>query len=292
MNSNTKFYESIVKTVEIYNSFSSEMNFHWTEWKNSEQIEIIAKKDPIKGRSLYLDELFQKIQFVALIGIIRSTDWAKSIKLGIENNNYMAFSSSLRGALESAGDIYYSLNTAPNILASNFALFQSVFDGTLPKNTAVIAEKLEKLLLHFVWATRQSKKNMKSVENYEVALFNSDYIKNLDKNGSYKLLDLYKVLCNISHPAHYTVLGLVKTENNETILKSDYNETWIDFLTTQYSTSYKKIIETPFSLCLMTLWFLNRFKNNSFFSPFVENFNFENNTTWVELNKKMNNNKS
>jgi hypothetical protein len=277
------FLDSLDSAIDSYGDFSQHYKNQWDLWTEDSKLKEIAEQNLRLGMQTYWEELCQKIQFSSFAGICRTIDWLKGMKLGINEENYLVFSSSFRGALESAGDIWYSFSTIPNLLVDYMVDIDSIFKCTYPEKSALTAVNLEELLIHFGWG-RKTKSEEPAIHKNRT---NTDYIKCLDENNEFKLLELYDELCHISHPAHYTVMGLFQEEYEKLSFKEDYNRQWINYLINKYSKSYLKIINSPINICLISLWCLNQFKIESFHTPIANSFKFDMSPSWIELANKV-----
>jgi hypothetical protein len=283
MTKHKPFLDSLDFAIDSFGDFSQYYKIQWDLWTENSKLKEIAEQKLRISMQTYWEELCQKIQLSSFAGISRTIDWLKGMKLGINEENYLVFSSSFRGALESAGDIWCSFSTIPNLLVDHMVDIDLIFKGTYPEKSVLTAETLEKLLIHFGWGRKTKSKEPSIHKNRS----NTAYIKCLDENDEFKLLDLYNELCHISHPAHYTVLGLFQEEDEKVSFKEDYNSQWINYLINKYSQSYCKIINNPINICLISLWCLNQFKIKSFHTPIANSFKFDMNPSWIELANKV-----
>lgn len=155
-------------------------------------IKNLFEGDISNNMKIYWKEMLFRIHFIATSSILRNAEWIKGILFGLEENNTMIFSSSLRGLLEAVTDSFYSLESVPTGLALNYKKIMQALEGNM--NRTFHAETLEKTLIHYEFASREGKDEDK-------ALSANAYIKEYDECSKVDTKKLYIQLCGIVHPA-------------------------------------------------------------------------------------------
>lgn len=218
---------------------------------------IFESNDFKRYNKVYWEEILLRSHYSSTVSILRHEKWLKGVILSIEKNNYILFCSSLRGFLESVTDSYYSLLNVPFDLSNNFYNINLAIKGELEQ--LFISQELEETLIHFQFAkkVRKSDKN----PDYLKALTTTEYINIFSPNEDKKIKDLYKLLCEVVHPASESVNLFNRTikvdddlEYTTTDLMSDegkINEVISNF-SNEISQLLKLSINTPF-ICLKIL---------------------------------------
>lgn len=204
-------------------------------------LSILFEKNGLKKQNqIYWKEILLRSHYASTISLLRNEKWLKGIILSIEESNYILFSSSLRGFLESVTDSYYSLLNTPFDLANNFYNIKLAVEGNL--ETPFSFQRLEESLIHFQFAKR-AKKNDGNLD-YHKALSTTKYIDFFDKHSDKKVKNLYKSLCEVVHPTSESVEYF--TRNVRVDETSEYTITDLtldDFRINEMVDNYKKEIE-------------------------------------------------
>jgi hypothetical protein len=173
-----------------------------------EEYSAQLRKDPSEGSKIYWTEIINNAHAASLMSMYRHKLWISGIVEAYNNNNYLIFSASIRGLLESVSDSNYSLRRVPHFLEQFSGEIEKAIKKLNEFHSAsmedfkfTICSDLEEDLLHFIYARRLSRKN--SDPNYHNAQTNTNYINTLDNT---KFLDLYSDLCQITHPAMPSVM--------------------------------------------------------------------------------------
>ncbi len=205
-----EFLDTLQQYTKMFSGISKAIQ---AEYRLADKdISVLDYEDHEDFQYSYWVKILEMVHLSSIAGILRTLDWLNGISLGIERENYLVFASSFRGALESAGDIWYSLNKVPYTLAQNYTNISLALNKQTTGKT-YISTDLEELLIHFNWA-RVLDRNEMSPDSH-MAKSNRYYIEALEKTGGANLLNLYAELCQITHPAHYTVQGLFQqTDTN------------------------------------------------------------------------------
>ena len=255
-------YEDITKGIEQtkYEYMENESYF-------SQYIQQLSDGDIRESQRVYWKELLLRTHFAAVASMIRAKKWLRGAVVGVDENNLMIFSSSLRGYLESVVDTYYSLQSIPTGLALNYKKIKAALDGEL--NCTFVSNELESKLLHFQYAS----KNKKQPKDKR-ALTNAAYIKLFDL-GEIGIKQLYSELCEITHPASRSVNCFSK----EIVVSETYSYCVIDEnrdvddiekLLKTYAEQIKQLMKMDISLNGICLKVLNLFECKDVYTKHID----------------------
>ena len=218
----------------------------------------------------YWRELLMRTHFASITSIMRNERWLKGLNLSIITNNYILFTSSLRGFLESVTDSYYSLLSKPTDIALNFKNIKLAIDGKLFR--PLWSKEFEESLIHFQYASKSDKSGIQ----YNKSLSVSNYIEIYDKYGDNDTKKLYSALCEVVHPANNSISCFTKliTETKDfeyvrTCVELDVE--LIDKLIDDNSTTILNLLKISISAPVLCLKVMNLLK-----SDFVESYYLEN----------------
>lgn len=220
---------------------------------------------------IYWKELLMRMHFASFTSIMRNERWLNGINLSIASENYLLFTSSLRGLIESVADSYYSLLSKPTDVACNFKNIQAAINGRLFR--PLWPKEFEESLIHFQHASKTDKSGLP----YNKPLSTSDYINIFDKYGEDDTKKLYSNLCEVVHPAKNSISCFTKLINvNE---ESEYTTTcvgldaeFIDNLINDnsYSSTISNLLKISISAPVSCLKVLNLFGEDFIESFFLE----------------------
>ncbi|WP_242274961.1 hypothetical protein [Bacillus cereus group sp. BfR-BA-01445] len=221
-----------------------------------------------KGNQIYWKEILLRAHYAAITSLMRNERWVEGIALSIKNKNYILFASSLRGFLESVADSYYSLLNSPFDIAANFKNIKLAIEGKL-ENPFFMADKLEESLIHF----QHAKKGGKKTFFYNQALYTSEYIKNFDKYSGIKTKNLYKILCEVVHPAEDSVncftTFLETGTSRYAITDLELDEQNINEVLVTYDKEISQLLKMSISPPFICLKILNLFEFESVESDYL-----------------------
>lgn len=250
-------------------------------------------KDGGRVNQVYWSELLTRAHWASLTGIYRNTKWVQGILSSIENANFLSFSASLRALIESSGDSMTSLLAIPKSLAEHYRNINESLSGNL-KNKVHLAPELEANLIHFVYAQSVARKDreMHQIPDSHIAKFNSDYISILDNNKREgPIHQLYKLLCQITHPAALSVLYSMseRTKGSVTELAfvDDSDKKAINHLLESHAEDIETICQYGFNNCLILLKTLNLFGITGITTPRVDDLSFDHIKSWVVIKNKI-----
>ncbi|MEW6778225.1 MAG: hypothetical protein AB1405_18150, partial [Bdellovibrionota bacterium] len=165
------------------------------------QFDSILEKDPGRGHEIYWNEMLGRVHQASAATLIRQYRWIRGMVLSIKSYSYLPYAACARGFLESAADSFSTLGCVPGALADNFPQIKSAITGQF-EGGFFSNEDLENKLIHFTHARKLEKDEEKIVPPSHKAETMRRYIDELQNS---QIHDYYAFLCNITHPAAYSV---------------------------------------------------------------------------------------
>jgi hypothetical protein len=282
LGSNVKnYYETI---NEIVKNLSGSKYF----LMNNSDFTKIAENDLSNGMKIYWSEMLYRAHMTSTISIIRNYRWFSGILQASDNQNIMSFAACFRGFLESSADSFDSLFH----IARNLAELQTTIKLALKQelNINIVSPELEDLLIHFSHA-RKVEKNEKTPLSHH-AKTTKQCLVNLIGTENGPIMDLYKLLCEITHPAAISVLTFLHTEDGqeiETCFNNDYKV--IEYICTTYKEQVLQLFYQGTTPPILILKVLNNLENKEVFTPFIKRVNLEGIPAWGNIKEVFNSSK-
>lgn len=281
-NKNMKVYSGILDAI---NAYGHEYSYQFID--NSEYLKLI-QNNLREANKVYIQEILFRCHMAAITTLFRNEKWMQGVKSAITTKNFFAFCASLRGLVESAADSKYCLIHVPGTLRDHFANFSSALQGTLGSGI-IICDELENILIHYSHGKKQPKNSTMPKSHY--AKHAQDYLQVLDDPESTDVRDLYSELCEVTHPAEKTVSIFVvrETESSQEYMINKYLDDYlINDLLNRHNKSFINIFQMSFNAALLSLYALNFFKDNRFYTPGMANVNMSKVPAFRELEASMN----
>ena len=226
-------------------------------------------------------EILQRLYLSTLSGYLRQCKWIDGICQSIKIKNYILFSSSARGFLESASDFYDALEDIPLSLSENYKWLCKAIAGKIDY-TVIDFQEIEDRLLHFQEANKQNGKSdsnlrPKSAKSY----MESRNIRQLD------LYECYSNLCEVTHPAKQS-LDLFFEENNYILtININKDEEYIENFIKKYSNKYAELLMRTQNLCIIIFKMINLFKIKGIYLSFIEDIDLSPIKLWDKIEKNI-----
>ncbi len=273
------FYEDIIEKM-VHKKYSY--------IDTSSYLNLIFEKDGVKKQNeIYWKEILLRAHYASTISLLRNDKWLKGIIISIEESNYILFSSSLRGFLESVTDSYYSLLNAPSDLATNFYNIKLAIKGRL--DGLFLSQRLEESLIHFQFAKKVRKSDL--TFDYLDAKYTMEYINFFDEYSNDKVKDLYKLLCEVVHPAsssvEYFTKNVKKDESSEyTTTDLTLDDSKIIEVLYKYRAEIEQLLKMSISVPFICLKILRLFDLDNVKSSYIDTCKYNNyieETIWREF---------
>jgi len=226
-------------------------------------------------------EILYRSHWAASTSILRTHRWVHAALNAATAANYIEFSSSLRGFLESGGDTFDGLKDVATTLAEH----SSHITKHLNKEKAelLLISGLEEKLIHFTHARRLAKSH--SFPEYHEAKPTTEYIRQLQELNETVVLECYSELCQITHPAALSLSCFLDYDGeNLFILRNNKDLALITDLCRRYSDVINKIFHISVNAPMLILKVLNRFPVPGVATPNVELIDSEA-PAWLKIEK-------
>jgi hypothetical protein len=231
----------------------------------------------------YIDEIFYRAHFSALVGLARTHTWCEAIRSSEENGNYFGVCASLRGLLESTADINHSLNPTVSSLAHNFSTILSCYNEK--EKRGINMGVIEDALIHFMYARRIEHDEK---ENFPVSHRDekiAKYLKGIEGVDD-KIWKLYGALCEITHPAADSILLFEKYDHTDRVLSFSWNSDQSNLIK-ELASNYREAIDAAVSIGYNTplslLGVLNEFGLSKVATNYLQKFSLDWMPAWKKL---------
>lgn len=256
---------------------------------DNDKHESLLKTDMDKGMEIYWKELLYRLHLASTITIVRFDKWVQGIFLGAKYGNFILYATSLRGLIESCADSDDALRNIPLPLSEIFHDVQKSISGKTKK--PVLFPDGEDKLIHFSHAAKFGKRD--DVPDSWKAKFAKSYIEYIDGVPNGELYQSYKQLCNLSHPAGYSVrYNFAITEDDEKTAIYNRNKKMDLINILGFSEGYRpimdKLVRIPMNSALICLKILNEFSIKELHTPILNKVGLEV-PLWKDVEKNIKN---
>jgi hypothetical protein len=125
-----------------------------------------------RHNGIFAMELIEKAHLASVTALLRAKRWADATCLAYDKENFLSWSASVRGLLESAGDTVDSLLHIPMTLALRHRDLARCLAGN--EERGMVAEETERHLDHFVHAKwMRTKRGEENILNRKIPLAKS-----------------------------------------------------------------------------------------------------------------------
>lgn len=236
---------------------------------------------------VYVEEILFRAHWASLAAVLRNRRWMHGMDAALKYPNFFTFCACLRGMLESAADSYDSLRLVLATIAEHFASFRLALSGKV-ESGAICCTELEDTLIHFTHGRKVEK--MEDVPASHRAKTMQQYIATLEASGSNRFRDLYRELCEITHPAAYTVHFFAAAEavdEGEFKFVDPNDMPFILEIISRYDDTFGALFQKTFNSAFLTLHVLNRFDDDRIKTRGVDGIDFSKVPSFFEVKKKM-----
>jgi len=292
---------------------------------SNQSFSIIKLKDSKKANFIYVYEIIERLHWAAISSILRCKRWMDGLINSIETNNFIIFSSSFRGLLESAGDSIFTFEHIPireiEYIKTNKNYNNKDKKSNLPidlmyrydlmvnslkgqnsdlGNTVSKLRKIEDKLINFNFAKQShddTPYSLEAIKNRDVYIARkaNEYVNILGikfmNNGlgefeeSYKL---YASLCEYVHSSSDSTLYFYNNINNVYKFNSKADQENINNILKKNEALLYLAIESQIVLPIMILKIINSLGLKQLFTKNLFDVSFTDNATWLKINEVYN----
>lgn len=257
------------------------------DWGAPEYTQLL-RKDGREAHRQYWLELLGRAYIASSATIVRTSVWVEGVQSAYQSKNYLAFTASLRGLVESAADSMYALEPAPMTLAqASEHIKMALSDANITE--VVLNRELEEKLIHFTYAKKAGRKE--EVPAGHRALQTREYIDTL-KRFAPRLEALYTELCESVHPASNSVAWMLDQTPGVPwrigFVGKDKSTTAISTIAESYRAELVELLMAGVNYALVTLKVLRHFGVSDFHLDFMDRVNLSTLPIWrkIELHLK------
>lgn len=237
---------------------------------------------------VYWREILFRAHICAVSSLIRNCRLMDATVREFGVCNIHAWASCARALLENIGDSNDVLYHIPNTIAENFSCISRCVAGQ-ENNTIHTAKEFEDKLIEFMYAHKPERAQIEQLPNSFIAKSTWEYIEVLKKSKIGDISRLYKVLCELSHPAATSVHYMFSSrDNGRSFSISSTNDT---DLMIQIVNDYRSIFDGLMMVALNPIFISLRVLQEFTIIPHTQvlkEVNFDNIPLWSKIKTNMN----
>jgi hypothetical protein len=273
------FYSDIIEQI------LPRLNVHEYHFTSDEWFQDWVKSDNFDlatSNGILALELIDKAHLAATTALFRTKRWVTATCLAYDNQNLVAWASSVRGFIENAGDIMDGIRNVSTALAENHASISSALSGQL-STKALDCTEIERILDHFVFAKwmRASKADVRKAKD------NIEYVRELDLGKVPKIIEFYQKLCGITHPSSSSIDYIYVPISEGFKLDFNRDKTAIDELCHLFPMVLARSLMYACNPPLLTLRVLHRFGHHPRL-PELKKLNWKEIPEWAKIEPALN----
>lgn len=252
------------------------------DWGTPEYTSLL-KEDPREAHRQYWLEFLGRAYIASSATLLRTSVWMDGVHAAYQSKNYLSFTASLRGLVESAADSMYSLEPAPMTLAqASEHIRRALSEADITE--AILIPELEEKLIHFTYAKKARKSE--EVPAGHRALQTRDYIDTL-KRFTPRLEALYTELCESVHPAANSVAWMLNQIPGAPwrigFVGKDNSASAINAIVESYRTELVELLMSGVNYALVTLKVLRYFGVSDLHLGFMDRVNLSTLPIWRKI---------
>lgn len=272
--------EDVINAYDTLDSFRSS-NDEW-RYKFMDNEEYSKIEDIGELSSIYWKEMINRIHIIILVSSFKTLRWIEAM----DNNvtNYYGFCVALRGLIESVSDTFYTLRKVPLTIATDYMVIKKQIHKMSKFLTT--HKNLESELLHFIQATRLSKKQKIQYPKYYNSKQIKEYIESMTEKDDDSIIYLYQILCGISHPSYESTSLFLFLHEGETIVCNDslsYERNLVEAILNTQKKTITKLFTVYINNIYSILILLNKFDMKNIYSYISLENEFKKNCIWKEI---------
>lgn len=226
---------------------------------------------PQDMQRVYWSEILYRAHWAAASAIIRHDSWYRAcLDLASGSGNFLGFSAALRGLVEASADACKSLKSIPRGLAVAMPHIRNALAGEL-NGTFTTAKEMEDELIHFLYARKVEK--LEYTPESHRAWRMRDYLENVDQDGT--IFTLYSELCQIAHPAAYSIHWAATSDLNNVRLSTTRDAELISDICSRHAHAVEVTLMQGINPSLLILTVLNWFGISEVSEPTIERYGLQ-----------------
>lgn len=262
-----RFYAPILEKVYAF-ALENTVEYGFVE---EERFRKIAESSPSRMIQIYWQEILLRAHMAAMTSLLRSRSWLLGFVKAVDDGNSLVFAGCFRGFLEAASDTYDALGDVPEGLVENR---KGILGNLKGKEPFFGAEQLESQLIHFLVAREAAKGE--SLPPSHRKKQTADYFESVDKSRQGPIRELYRELCEFTHPSKASVdLFFDVQPNGVHVLSATGKPDLAEALVCKHHDAVETAFFCGINICLLTLKVLNSFPLEQLHTPLLDSFRFD-----------------
>ena len=240
--------------------------------------ELRARKCRCDGMRTYWMEVLYRCHLSAVVSILRTRHWFCAVSDAIDRNNALAFAASFRGCMESAADSATSLRVVPLTLSRLHGDIEQALAGNL--DDVLVCSELEDELIHFSDARYVPRKERSEAPASHVARSTQAYLKILSAGRVPKVEELYRTVCDLTHPAASSVRIWLNVGPSFATLCAGQDRAVIRSVVQSNPRFLLELAQFGFNPAVLTLRLLNEFSLHELHTPSLDKWRLDDLDGW------------
>ena len=231
--------------------------------------------------STYWYEILCRAHLASVTTLLRIRRWLDGVLMAVERDNYFVFAASSRGMIEAATDSFYSLESVPMTLASNYGNIRLALEGKLLR--LVSSGELESILIHYSHA--QDPRKAVGAPDSHKAKSAKEYREALEAATKLAIKDCYSELCEVTHPSAASVRIFFDADEagNEFSYRKDCDQFNILYFLETYRKIMPELFQFSLNPALMTLKLINTLSIKDLYMPNVDDIHLDTIPGWKKM---------
>ena len=253
-----------------------------------EKYRELLLRDVSEGMRVYWAETLQRSHLAAVTSILRSRRWISGIVHAAAENNFLVFSASLRGLMESAADASTAFRGTPLALAHHHSSITECLAGQA--TTVLVSSELENELIHYSHARHLKRSERSSAPTSHQARKVQEYLNIFGDQNADNVSRCYRNLCDLTHPGASSVWMWLASEDptgSAVRLSTRQDEVLIAEFLRQYASMPLELLMFAFNGPLITLNVLNYFSIEDLHTPQLLSWNLDGIPAWTRCREKL-----
>ena len=270
--------------LENIYSFLNDNTFKYGFVVSSQYDEILRTNLP-SAIQIYWQEILLMSHMASVTSLLRSRALLRGTCQAVDDGNALAFASCFRGFLEAASDTYDALGNVPETLIDHrLGITKNLTKQ--PGQALHIVEGIEDQLIHFLRARELSTNESAPASHKKKKT--ADYFESLEKTRQGPVRELYRQLCELSHPSEKSVSFFLRKElDGNQFLNPAGDPDFPYTIVSQHRVAVETAFQCGINASLMLLKVLNEFPFESLHTPILGDIKFTNMPLGRRIGKKL-----
>ena len=274
--------------VEIVDELGLERLETRYAFSDEEEFRKLLLRDVSEGMRVYWTETLQRAHLAAVTAILRSRRWLSGVAHAVIENNFLVFSASFRGLMESGADASTAFLGTPLTLAHLHPSITECLAGRA--TTILVSSELENDLIHYSHARHLNKSERANVPTSHQARRVQEYLNIFGDQNADNVRQCYGDLCDLTHPGASSVWMWLASEDltgSVYRLSTHQDEALIAGFLRQYATVPFELLMFAFNGPLIALNVLNYFSIEELHTPQLLNWNLNGIPAWTKCRDEL-----